>query len=64
LLKFISFIIQNLWVSHKWKRCAKKQQEPTVMEEERLQLAHFAMIIQSESTNWFVLKRINDIAIT
>ena len=34
------------------------------MEEERLQLAHFAMIIQSESTNWFVHKRINDIAIT
>jgi len=60
----ISFIIQNLWVSHKWKRCAKKQQGPKVIEEERLQLAHFAMIIQSESTNWFVLKGIDDIAIT
>ncbi len=60
----ISFIIQNLWVSLKWNRCAKKQRGPKVIDENRLSLACLAAHIQSESTNWFTLKSIDDIVIT
>jgi putative transposase len=60
----LSFIIQNMWVSEKWIRCAKQKPGPKVIEENRVSLKFFSDIIVENSSLLFRHKRMDEITIT
>ena len=60
----LSFIIQNLWVSEKWIRCARQKPGPKVIEKNRLSLEYFSDLIRENSELLFRLKRMDEIALT
>ncbi|UUX91670.1 transposase [Methanoplanus endosymbiosus] len=60
----ISFIIQNHWVSIKWKRFAKLQRGPKVIYRDRFPLHHFITILIKEAWEHFHLLSLNEIAIS
>ncbi len=60
----LSFIIQNMWVSEKWIRCARQKPGPKVIKKNRLSLEYFSDLIRENSELLFRLKRMDEIALT
>lgn len=60
----IACIIQNFWVLTKWKRFAKIQRGPKVIDRDKFPLNHYLAIIFEESMTNFRILRIDEIAIS
>lgn len=60
----IACIIQNFWVLTKWKRFAKIQRGPKVIDRDKFPLNHYLAIIFEESMTHFRILRIDEIAIS
>jgi len=60
----IAFLYQNFWVLIKWKRFRKLQRGPIVIVSDLFQLDHFAALILSESKEKFIIRTIEEFAIS
>ncbi len=60
----IAFMYQNCWVLIKWKRFRKLQRGPIVIVSDLFQLEHFTALILSESKEKFIIRTIEELAIS
>jgi len=60
----ISYLYQNIWIQIQWNRFATVQRGPKVVLKNKFQFKHLISIIQAEIENIFLLRCIDEIAIT
>ena len=60
----IAFLYQNCWIAIQWKHFRKLQRGPKVIVSDLFQLDHFSTIILSEAMEKFLVRSVDDIAIS